>query len=56
MPLRLRRFHLYVVFYPGRVTRRAGPEKTGVVIPSPWYTSGKLLYGRKSDQEEKTGR
>lgn len=49
VPLNQLQFLLYVVFYPGRVTRRPGPEKTGVVIPSPCYTSGKYQIRRKPD-------
>lgn len=43
---------LYVVLTPLSLTRRTGPEKTALFIPSPWYTSGKLLIDRKSDLAE----
>ncbi|ECA1939709.1 hypothetical protein A3V60_19500 [Salmonella enterica subsp. enterica serovar Enteritidis] len=52
MPISQLHILLYVVSLPCSVTARSAPEKGGVVIPSPCYTSGKLLYGRKSDQEE----
>ncbi|ECD4598910.1 hypothetical protein E0980_24105 [Salmonella enterica subsp. enterica serovar Waycross] len=47
-----RQFHLHIVLFRYRVTRRAGPEKTGVVIPSLWYTSGKSEICRKSDHRK----
>ncbi|EDV1023536.1 hypothetical protein AAL90_002733 [Salmonella enterica subsp. enterica serovar Oranienburg] len=49
MPLRQLEFLLYVVLCRWRVTRRAGPEKTASLIPSPCYTSGKSEICRKSD-------
>ncbi|MEI6939975.1 hypothetical protein, partial [Klebsiella pneumoniae] len=52
VPLRQLRFLLYVVFLPCPVTARSPPLKGDVVIPSAWYTSGKLLYDRKSDHRE----
>jgi len=42
-------YHLYVVFTSAPVTRPAGVKKVASLIPAPWYTSGKLLYARKSD-------
>ena len=52
VPLRQLRFLLYVVFLPCPVTARSPPLKGDVVIPCAWYTSGKLLYDRKSDHRE----
>ncbi|HIE8854625.1 TPA: hypothetical protein ACXP3I_005708, partial [Klebsiella pneumoniae] len=40
---------LDVVFLHSPVTRRAAADFGALLIPSPWYTSGKLLYARKSD-------
>lgn len=52
VPLRQLRFLLYVVFLPCPVTARSPPEKGALLILSPWYTSGKLLYVGKSDLPE----
>lgn len=38
-----------VVFLPCPVTRRAAAENRGMIIFWQWYTSGKLLFARKSD-------
>jgi hypothetical protein len=35
-------FHLYVVFLTCSVSRRTAPDIAALLIPSPWYTSGKL--------------
>ncbi len=47
-----RLFHLHIVLFRYRVTRRAGPGKTGVVIPSLWHTSGKFKISSKSDHRK----
>ncbi len=39
--LRKTDYLLYVVLLPLFLTRRTGPEKTALLIPCPWYTSGK---------------
>lgn len=42
MPLSQLRILLYIVFLPCPATARSPPEKGGVVISPPWYTSGNL--------------
>ncbi|EDI4631240.1 hypothetical protein CEY46_22795 [Salmonella enterica subsp. enterica serovar Poona] len=56
MPLCQLIFYLYVVLYPVPVTRPTRAENSGMIIPSPWYTSGNCVITEKSDQEEKAGR
>ena len=56
VPLILRPFLLYVVLFSCPVTGRSAPKEGGVVIPAPLYTSGKLLYARKSDRTGKVNR
>ncbi|EBW7255887.1 hypothetical protein DQC13_26040 [Salmonella enterica subsp. enterica serovar Gatow] len=48
--------HTLCCVRPRHRDRRAGPENSGVVIPSPCYTSGNIDITEKSDQEEKTER
>lgn len=45
-------FLLYIVFTPFPATLRAGADIAALFIPSPCYTSGKLLYDGKSDLPE----
>lgn len=49
MPLSQLHILLYVVSLPCPVTARSAPEKGGVVIPSPCYTSGNGLITQNPD-------
>ena len=42
---------LYVVSLPCPEIGRSAPEKGGVVIHWPWYTSGNFVKREKSDQD-----
>lgn len=42
---------LYIVLSSCPVTARSPPEKGGVVISSPWYTSGNFVKREKSDPD-----
>lgn len=49
VPRRQLRFLLYIVFYGLIVTLCSAADKGNLLISPPWYSSGKLLYVRKSD-------
>ncbi|ELF1294366.1 hypothetical protein R2C72_004609 [Salmonella enterica] len=52
VPFGQRHVRLYIVLYPVPVTRPTREENSGMIIPCAWYTSGNLLYARKSDHRK----
>ena len=52
VPYHQLRFLPYVVFQALIVTCRSAADNGALLIFPPWYTSGKLLYARKSDLPE----